>query len=154
MTAGRRLADEWLDPDIYASGVDEGWPDIELYRLIVRGLQRNFHSGTNADRAALLSRRPHLTGTRWDAALAAVVEHTALTHGWTPPEWVNEPERFLEEPAQLLGWPRNDNDLVWLPGSFARRGVIIDALDLDERAGDSRQWCPRPGQGREPARGA
>ena len=54
----RRLADEWTNPDLYAIGVDEGWPNIDLYRLIVRGLQRNFHNGSDADRAALLIEAP------------------------------------------------------------------------------------------------
>ena len=60
MNGERWLADDLVDPDVYAKGVDEGWTDIELYRLIVRQLQRGFHSGTEADRP-MLANRPHLT---------------------------------------------------------------------------------------------
>ena len=31
---GRWLADDLVDPDMYAQGVDDGWTDVELYRLI------------------------------------------------------------------------------------------------------------------------
>ena len=97
---GRWLADNMVDPDVYATGVDDGWNDVELYRLIVRQIQRSFHSGTEADRQTMLASRPHLTGTKWDAAMAAVVEHTARVHGYDPPTWVDEPERFLDEPIK------------------------------------------------------
>ena len=87
MNDERWLADDLVDPDVYAKGVDEGWTDIELYRLIVRQLQRSFHSGTESDRQTLLANRPHLTNTKWDAAMAAVIEHAALTHGYDAPAW-------------------------------------------------------------------
>ena len=81
MNGERWLADDLVDPDVYAKGVDEGWTDIELYRLIVRQLQRSFHSGTEADRQTMLANRPHLTNTKWDAALAAVIDHEAVPWG-------------------------------------------------------------------------
>ena len=70
MNDERWLADDLVDPDVYAKGVDEGWTDIELYRLIVRQLQRSFHAGSEADRQTMLSNRPHLTNRKWDAAMA------------------------------------------------------------------------------------
>ena len=139
MTDGRWLGDDLIDPDIYANGVDDGWTDIELYRLIVRQLQRSFHSGTEADRRAMLGNRPHLTNTKWDAAMAATMEHVARVHGYEPPAWVNEPERFLSKPVKLTGFV-TDTDLAWQPAAFLRRGVSIDSRDLDARTGDDRQW--------------
>ena len=141
MNDERWLADDLVDPDVYAKGVDEGWTDIELYRLIVRQLQRSFHSGTEADRQTMLANRPHLTNTKWDAALAAVIEHAALTHGYDAPAWVDEPERFLPELVKLTG-SETDSDVAWQPGAFLRRGVSIDSRDLDGRTGDD------PGPGR------
>ena len=35
---GRWLSDDLVDPNVYAKGVDDGWNDVELYRLIVRQL--------------------------------------------------------------------------------------------------------------------
>ena len=87
----------------------------------------------------MLRSRPHLTHTKWDAALGAVIEHTALVHGYEPPTWVDEPERFLAEPVKLTGI-ETDSDLAWQPGAFLRRGVSIDSRDLDARTGDDRQW--------------
>lgn len=133
------LADDLVDPDVYAKGVDECWTDIELYRLIVRQLLRSFHSGTEADRQTKLANRPHLTNTKWDAALAAVIEYAALTHGYDAPAWVDEPGRFLPEPVKLTGF-ETDSDLAWQPSAFLRRGVSIDSRDLDGRTGDGRQW--------------
>ena len=136
---GRWLADSMVNPDIYAKGVDDGWNDVELYRLIVRQLQRSFHSGTEADRGTMLANRPHLTGTKWDAAMAAVIEHTAQVHGYEPPGWVNEAERFLDKPVKLTRL-ETDSDSAWQPGAFLRHGVSIDSRDLDSRTGDGRQW--------------
>ena len=138
MNGERWLADDLVDPDVYAKGVDEGWTDTELYRLIVRQLQRSFHSGTEADRRTMLANRPHLTNTKWDAALAAVIEHVALTHGYDAPAWVDEPERFLPEPVKLTGF-ETDSDLAWQLGAFLRRGVSIDSRDLDGRTGPARR---------------
>lgn len=138
-TDGRWLADDMVDPDVYATGVDDGWNDVELYRLIVRQLQRSFHSGTEADRQTMLASRPHLTGTKWDAAMAAVIEHTARVHGYDPPTWVDEPERFLDEPVKLTR-PETDSDSAWQAGAFLRHGVNVDSRDLDWRTGDGRHW--------------
>ena len=136
---GRWLADDMVDPDTYAKGVDDGWNNVELYRLIVRELQRSFDSGTDADRRTMLANRPHLTGTKWDAAMAAVIEHTARVHGYEPPGWVDEPERFLETAVKLTR-VKTDSDSAWQPGAFLRHGVSIDSRDLDGRTGDGRQW--------------
>ena len=136
---GRWLADDMVDPDTYAKGVDEGWNDTELYRLIVRQLQRSFHSGTEADRQTMLSNRPRLTGTNWDAAMAAVIEHTVRVHGYKRPTWVDEPERFLDKPLKLTNL-ETDSDTAWQPGAFLRHGVSVDSRDLDWRTGDGRQW--------------
>ena len=105
--------------------MDEGWTDIELYRLIVRQLQRSFHSGTEADRQTMLANRPHLTNTKWDAALAAVIEHAALTHGYDAPAWVDEPERFLPE----VSFELIDRVRLW----WGILGSISDATGRPER---------------------
>ena len=87
----------------------------------------------------MLSNRPHLTGTKWDAAIAAVMEHTAQVHGYKPPNWVNEPERFLKTALKLTSL-ETDSDSAWQPGAFLRHGVSIDSRDLDWRTGDGRHW--------------
>ena len=126
-----------------ARGVAEGWNDIEMYRITVRQIQRVFHSGTATDRETMLDQRPATTGTVWDSVLAATVEHVALIHGYEPPEWVNEPERFSAQPQVLLK-EYSEPRTAFQPGPFARHGVVIDVRDLDWRTGDGRQWTVEP----------
>ena len=85
----------------------------------------------------MLANRPHLTDTKWDAAMAAVIEHTARIHGYEPPGWVDEPERFLAKPVKLTNL-ETDSDSAWQPGAFLRHGVSVDSRDLDWRTGDGR----------------
>ena len=136
---GRTLNDALVNPDTYAAGVEEGWDEISLYRLIVRQLQRSFHNGTHADRLAMLKNRPRMTGTKWDAVAAAVMEHAATTHGYPPPAWTEEPERFLDELTPAIG-PLPRGTIAGQPAPFLRRGVLIDPRDLDGRTGDGRRW--------------
>ena len=124
-------------------GVAAGWTEVELYRLTVRQIQRVFHCGTAADRKAMLSIRPATTGTVWDAVVAATIEHVALIHGYDPPDWVNEPERFSKEPQVLLRKYSRARS-AFQPGPFARHGVLVDVADLDWRTGDGRQWTVEP----------
>ena len=138
---GRTLRDDFVNSDLYIQGVNEGWTEVELYRMLVRQLQRSFHAGSDADRRTLLANRPRLTGTKWDAVIASVVEHVALRHGYEPPEWVDEAERFLEAPVTALG-VEYEVDFASQPGPFLRRGITIDARDLDWRTGDGRGWVP------------
>ena len=58
-----------------------------LERLIVKGLTRYCHSVDNEALRTLTAAEPPLTGTVWDAVIAATVEHAA---------WTQAPERFLD----------------------------------------------------------
>ena len=135
----RKLNDALVNPDTYAVGVEQDWSETSLYRLIVRQLQRSFHTGTHADRLAMLSNRPRTTRSKWDAVAAAVIEHAATAHGYPPPKWTEEPERFLDTLTTALT-PVEKNEAATLPAAFLRRNVLIDPMDLDGRAGDGRQW--------------
>lgn len=82
----------------YSDAVAEGWKQADLYRAIIHELPRLFHSqGAQAQREAI-EEAPELTGTAWDALIAAVVEHAAMLHGHDIPAWVQEPKRFLDTP--------------------------------------------------------
>ena len=80
----------------YTDAIADGWPDWDVERAIVCGLPRGFHALRREAQEAALRERPPLTGTRWDALLAAMVEHLAWIHNLETPDWVDEPERFLE----------------------------------------------------------
>ena len=92
--------------------MDEGWPE-EAFTEVGRAEQR----------AALVERGP-LTGTKWDALLAAMVEHVAWLHGHERPAWVDEPERFLDATWVVADTP------------WTRLYSVIDAEDVREIAGE------------------
>lgn len=127
-----------------ADAVESQWPDIDLFRLCIVGYLRHFHDGSDAARRHLIRHGPRLTGTVWDAAVGASIEHVCLTHGYRPPDWTEEPERFRHGPELLLD-PLSDNVVCHLPAPFARRGVALDTRDLDERGGDTEPWRPDVG---------
>ena len=129
----------------YVAGVAEGWPESDLYRIIVRGLPREFHAQSFERQRAALCERVPLTGTRWDALLAAVVEHVARQHGHEPPAWVDEPERFLDS-TWVVSKLRSIrmNALMFAPAAFLRHGALPDPRDLDGRGGERHQWTPWP----------
>lgn len=81
----------------YTAAIEDGWTDPELLRAILHDLPRRFHGLSPAGQAKVLAEVPPTTGSRWDALLAATVEHIAVLHGHTPPAWVDEPARFLAE---------------------------------------------------------
>ena len=91
----------------------------------------------------MIERPPRLTGTVWDIVIGAAVEHACLTHGSTPPEWIDESARFSDE-LKILIWLGTETTLARLPAPFARRGVVFDPRNLDQRTGDER-WAPELG---------
>ena len=127
-------------PNAVTSG---DWTRRELFRRCMVEYPRCMHAATPEGRRLMLSRRPALTNTPWDAVVAASMEHSALLHGCDPPAWGDEPERFLDEPVELLDqWCRTV--VCHLPAPFTRRGIIMDPRNLDRRTGDE-QWSPEPG---------
>lgn len=135
----------FLDLTTYSDAVAAGWPDADLYRAIVHDVRRFFHADTRRHQEEVLGQRPPLTGTRWDALLAATIEHVARLHGHDVPAWVDEPGRFLAEPwapAETLGLRRRC--LGYAPGAFIRHGALVDPYDLDARGGERLEWDAGP----------
>ena len=117
--------------------------DMDRYCALMHQLPRQFHRLTEIDQAKALLDSPPLTGTRWDALLAAVVEHVARLHRHTVPDWVNEPDRFLAVPWVISTNPVVAADSVlYAPASFIRHSVFPDPLDLDARGGEKHAWVP------------
>ena len=127
----------------YIVGIREGWPESDNYRWIVSGLPRDFQALSFEGQRAALKERIPLTGTRWDALLAAVVEHVAWLHGLDRPAWVDEQERFLDSTWVLSEnpWVR-ENALLYAPPAFRRHGALPDPRDLDRRGGEWFEWVP------------
>ena len=61
----------------YAEAIASGWTKGELTRAILHDLPRRAVEMEHADREIMLNERPAITATRWDALLAAMVEHVA-----------------------------------------------------------------------------
>ena len=126
-------------------GIGEGWPEGDIQRWIVCGLPREFHALGAADQRQFLAERVPLTRTKWDALLAAMVEHLARLHGFEQPAWVDEPERFLDTPWVLSPVPVIRMEaLMYAPAAFLRHGAIPDPRDLDRRGGEQYEWSPGP----------
>lgn len=129
----------------YIVGIQEGWPEADIERWIVCGLPRDFHSASAAEQREALAERVPLTETKWDALLAAVVEHVARLHGHEPPAWVDEPERFLDSTWVLSTIPTiRMESLMYAPAAFLRHGALPDPRDLDARGGERFAWTPWP----------
>ena len=138
MNSARRIS--LLD---FIVGVREGWPEGDIQRWIVCGLPREFHALGEADQREVLAERVPLTRTKWDALLAAMVEHLARLHGYEQPAWVDEPERFLDTPWVLSPVPVIRMEaLMYAPAAFLRHGAIPDPRDLDARGGERYEWTP------------
>ena len=127
----------------YTTGIREGWPDADIYRWIVHDLARQFHARSAEEQRQALEERVEPTRTRWDALLAAMVEHVATLHGHPVPEWVNEPERFRKRTWVVARTPQTRFDSVmYAPAAFLRHGAIPDPRDLDRRGGEQDDWAP------------
>ena len=127
----------------YSRIIEEEPDDADRYRALMHQLPRRFHELGRDDQAAVLLERPPLTGSRWDVLLAAVVEHIARLHDHAIPAWVEEPERFLEDPW-VIARSREiaAESVLYSPGAFIRHSVFPDPLDLDARGGETHVWVP------------
>ena len=135
---------EWFSLDAYRRLIVEDAADSERYRWLIHQLPREFHGLSRAEQAVALTERPGLTGERrWDAFLAAVVEHIARLHDHPVPAWVDEPERFLDLPCvfargRVIGY----DSVLFAPAAFIRHSVLPDPRDLDARGGEKHEWVP------------
>ena len=134
----------WFNLEGYSGVIREEPDDSERYRVLIHQLPRQFHDLSHGEQAAALLDPPSLTGQRrWDALLAAVVEHIARLHGHAVPAWVDEPARFLQVPwviarVRAIGL----DSVLYAPGAFVRHGALPDPLDLDARGGEKHEWIP------------
>jgi hypothetical protein len=78
----------------------------------------------------LCVQEPAPTGdARFDAAMAAVVEHFFTEQGLPAPTWVDQPKRFLLTP--WISDPYAPADIVELSSaSFVRHGVLLARSEL------------------------
>ena len=127
----------------YTDAINTKWNDADIERAILHDLPRRFHALSPGEQAAVLDSPPPLTGTRWDALLAATAEHLAELHGQSLPGWLEEPARRLDQPWALpTGGRVRRNAILYAPAAFVRHGALPDPRDLDARGGEHRAWVP------------
>ena len=89
----------------------------------------DFRGSSLGGQVALVQDPPPLTGDqRYDAAIAALVEHLCAVAHQVPPKWTNEQERFAEPwwfMAEMPGY--RASALRDSPISFKRHGVFVTA---------------------------
>ena len=129
--------------DRYTRGVEEGWPAEDTYRWIVCQLPRSFHGRSAAEQRAALAVRVPLTGTKWDALLAAMARGVAARA-----RAAGVGGRAGAVPRHHLGggghpWTRLYS-VIFAPAAFLRHGAIPDPRDLDSRGGERFEWTPWP----------
>ena len=80
---------------------------------------------------ALCALAPAPADLRFDALLAAIVEHYLNGAGLASPSWVNDPSRTLTEPWFVDDVPALRGQTVKdTPPAFARHGVYLAATEL------------------------
>ena len=90
----------------------------------------------------MIEREPTLTGTVWDAVIAAAVEHACTSHDDPLPAWTQRPERFSREP-----WCRTNTEigrgteLCNAPAAFIRHNTCVDVRSPDHRTGERHVWA-------------
>ena len=127
----------------YSEMVRRGFGESTMLGMILHEVPRSFMAMTREQRARELEVAPTLTGTKWDALLAAMVEHVAWLHVLETPSWVHQPERFMKH-AWVIATSPSDHlyAMMWSPAAFVRHGTILDPRSLDARGGDLDGWGP------------
>ena len=123
----------------YADTIDNALSDSERFRMLLSDLARRFHNSSRDRQEYALREPPRLTGTKWDALLAATAEHIAITHSHPVPDWCDDPERSLKIywiPLPVFGKRFAGMICRDTPGAFLRHGVMIGDQELGEREGD------------------
>ena len=113
-----------------------------LERIMVKGLLREYHGRSREERRRMVEREPPLTGTVWDAVIAAAVEHGCTSHDDPVPAWTQRPERFNPEPVCQANTELScGTKLSDAPAAFVRHNTFIDVWSLDHRTGERQVWA-------------
>lgn len=98
-----------------------------MARRLAFSFAEDFDHAHPAKRYEIVSLRPPPTGDeRYDAMLAALVEHLCARWKAPTPRWVDDKDRFLTEWWFVSGLRRlHAMAIVQSPISFKRRGVFI-----------------------------
>jgi transcriptional regulator with XRE-family HTH domain len=123
-TSARSAAD-WGDV-IYQELRSPHRSETVAFRALI-GLSDDLVRQSKPLRVALCVAPPAPTGdSRFDAAIAAVVEHHLSTARLPVPDWVREPHRKLKEPWTVSSY----TDPATIPKAFRRHGDLLAESEL------------------------
>jgi len=91
-----------------------------------------WHDAPKTDRLLLVEAEPPSIDDRWDAFLAAYVEHHCWHDDLTTPSWVFDERRYLSSfwfPGPNLASLRVES-IVHSPAAFEAHGILLAAREL------------------------
>lgn len=104
--------------------------DVRIRWKLVWEFLEEYRWETPEVQPGLLTPVPDPVDERWDALLAALVEHLAARHDLAAPDWAAS--RVLPEPWFPTDLPSKRLEaLVWAPAAFRKHGVYLSARDLE-----------------------
>lgn len=102
--------------------------DDRAFRILL-GFNDRLSEADRATRVVLCVTPPASSGDmRFDATLAAIVEHRLRSDRLPVPAWVDDPGRVLVEPWSPSRYV--DTDTAEIPAAFRRRNVLLAASEL------------------------
>ena len=117
-----------------ASGIEAGWPDSDLVRLLVEAIHEFEHRDDPLQQRDFLNEPRHTGDTGWDAALAALAVHLVRAAGFERvPSWTLGADRYSPTFRWIGLAPDSElNAFVFqrTPVYFKARGVMIDEANL------------------------
>lgn len=102
-------------------------------RIVLHDFGMVFQHADRRERAFLVEQAPEPFDARWDAFLAAYVEHLCYRAGMPAPGWVFAPDRYLSRfwfPGKRFPRERAATILT-TPGAFEAHGIRFPERELE-----------------------
>ncbi len=109
-----------------------GFDDEFRARVILHDFGMVWEHANEAERELLVADEPEPFDKRWDAFLAAYVEHLCRRADMRMPAWTQQPGRYLDR----MWWPAHYGEfergsvIMATPASFEVHGMWIDEREL------------------------
>lgn len=116
---------------IVATAYDDRTERDACWRFVVQFVDDFVRADATARSHAVADRPPTSGSRRWDAFVAALVDHLCRAHGVRVPRWVHDAAFVLDEWWFPSGYESlHATALVESPGAFAVRGIFLTGQAL------------------------
>ncbi len=128
-----------MDVTITANALERYVPALRIsdddfrLRIVLHDFGMVFQHADKRERSFLVEKEPEPFDSRWDAFLAAYVEHLCYRAGIPPPGWVFADERYLDRfwfPGKRFPRERAATILT-TPGAFEAHGIWFPERELE-----------------------